>query len=283
MRPRGQSIDDIDEADASGKLGQVVKESKIWLGGSSIGKGLKKAANYYMAHHLQEECNAETSYLNLPGAKHLNHTTLPLEDSFHVIDMGVIVSQVYQWRRFFPRVEPFYAVKCNPDPVIVKTLAILGCHFDCASHNEIRLVEHICRNMARKPEIVFANPCKSRSHIVEAVCKGVTLMTFDNIAEVEKCAAISNKIQLVLRIITDDRGSRCRFSSKFGAPRNKWRPLLAAAKRLGLDVVGVSFHVGSGCRDATRYELALLDARKIFDMAKKEFGMNMHLLDIGGG
>jgi ornithine decarboxylase len=180
-------------------------------------------------------------------------------------------------------VDPFYAVKCNPDPLIIKTLALFGCNFDCASRNEIRLVQEATQNLPQTPDIVFANPCKARAHVHEAVCKGVRLMTFDNAAEVEKCAAISKHIQLILRIITDDRGSQCRLSTKFGAPRHKWRPLLAAAKKHGLQVVGVSFHVGSGCRDSSRYELALRDAREIFDMAETEFRMKMHILDIGGG
>jgi ornithine decarboxylase len=186
-------------------------------------------------------------------------------------------------RRFFPRIEPFYAVKCNPDPVVVKTLAILGCNFDCASRNEIRLVQEVTRDLPRKPEIIYANPCKARAHLIEAVCKGVRMVTFDNVTEVEKCAAVCKKIELIMRIITDDRGSQCRLSSKFGAPRQKWRPLLAAAKKNGLNVAGVSFHVGSGCRDATRYELALKDAREIFDLAKNEYGMDMRIVDIGGG
>lgn len=109
------------------------------------------------------------------------------------------------------------------------------------------------------------------------------MVTFDNVMEVEKCAAVSKKIELIMRIITDDRGSQCRLSSKFGAPRQKWRPLLAAAKKHGLNVAGVSFHVGSGCREASRYELAIKDAREIFDMAEREFGMKMKILDIGGG
>ena len=120
-------------------------------------------------------------------------------------------------------------------------------------------------------------------HLIEAICRGVRMVTFDNVAEVEKCAAISPDIQLIMRIITDDRGSQCRLSSKFGAPRHKWRILLAAAKQYGLPVVGVSFHVGSGCRDATRYEMALKDAKEIFETAEKEYGMKMNLLDIGGG
>ena len=109
------------------------------------------------------------------------------------------------------------------------------------------------------------------------------MVTFDNAIEIQKCSAVSKKIELILRIMTDDRGSQCRLSSKFGAPRYKWRPLLAAAKKYGLKVVGVSFHVGSGCRDASRYELALKDAREIFDMAEKDFDMKMNIIDIGGG
>ena len=35
--------------------------------------------------------------------------------------------------RLFPNVTPFYAVKCNSDPVLVKVLAELGAGFDCAS------------------------------------------------------------------------------------------------------------------------------------------------------
>jgi diaminopimelate decarboxylase len=132
------------------------------------------------------------------------------------------------------------------------------------------------------PDIIYANPCKSRLGLLEAVCKGIRMVTFDNEMEIPKCAGISKSIQLVLRIITDDRGSQCRLSSKFGAPRSKWRSLLATAQKHGLQVIGVSFHVGSGCRDASRYEAALKDAREVFDMGP-EYGMKMHLLDIGGG
>jgi ornithine decarboxylase len=282
-RQRSTSFADIDEIQASGILTDVLRENNVYLGGSSMGRGLRKAANYYLKNRLAKM--PKPSHFNLPGAAALNADAeiIPLEDSFYVVDIGVLVSQVYQWRKYFPRVEPFYAVKCNPDPVFLRTLAILGANFDCASRNEIRLVLEASEDLPRKPEIIYANPCKARGHLLEAVCRGVRLVTFDNAVEVQKCAAVSKKIELILRIVTDDRGSQCRLSSKFGAPRNKWRPLLSVAKKAGLEVVGVSFHVGSGCRDATRYEMALKDAREIFDMAEREFGFKMTILDIGGG
>lgn len=270
-------------------LSHVLQQGKVVLGGCSFGVGLKKAAHYYihgqqqqlkqLEHNLDEEDDVDDDDDDTVPP-------LPLEDSFFVVDVGVVVSQLYQWRRFFPRIEPFYAVKCNPDPIIIQTLATLGCHFDCASRQEVQLVQKLTQNFPLKPEIIYANPCKAAAHLRHAVRCGVRLVTFDNLAEVQKCAAVVDsrtKLQLVLRIVTDDRGSQCRFSSKFGAPRHMWRPLLAAAKQVGLPVVGVSFHVGSGCRNASKYMLALRDARYIFDLAKREFGYDMDLLDIGGG
>jgi len=273
----------VDEMEASSKLSKILLENKVYLGGSAVGKGFHSAT-----HHILKSKAAgcrRPEYFENEEAKDLNPEILskPVEESFYVVDLGLVVFQLYQWRKALPRVEPFYAVKCNPDPVIVRTLAILGANFDCASQDEIRLVQELSSDLRRKPEIIYANPCKARSHLIEAVCKGVKLVTFDNPLEVAKCAAVSKKIKLVMRIVTDDRGSVCRLSSKFGAHRHMWRTNLAAAKNHGLKLVGVSFHVGSGCLDASRYELALRDAKEIFTFAKEEFGFEMNIVDIGGG
>ena len=43
-----------------------------------------------------------------------------------------------------------------------------------------------------------------------------------------------------------------------------------------------SFHVGSGCYDATAFSAAVASARTVFDMGEEE-GFHFELLDIGGG
>jgi len=58
--------------------------------------------------------------------------------------------------------------------------------------------------------------------------------------------------------------------------------LLSLAKELELNVVGVSFHVGSGASDPAAYWKAVQDARIVFDQAA-ELGFSMKTLDIGGG
>jgi len=49
-----------------------------------------------------------------------------------------------------------------------------------------------------------------------------------------------------------------------------------------LDVVGVSFHVGSGSYDPTAFLTAVQDARRVFNEAT-EVGYDLRTLDVGGG
>lgn len=47
-------------------------------------------------------------------------------------------------------------------------------------------------------------------------------------------------------------------------------------------MVGICFHVGSGCLDPPVYGKAIQAARKLFDFAQS-IGYHFNLLDIGGG
>jgi len=107
-------------------------------------------------------------------------------------------------------------------------------------------------------------------------------MTFDNVDELVKIARHYPDAEMILRIVTDDSHSLCRFSSKFGAQMKSVPTILAEAQKLGVKVVGVSFHVGSGCSDAVAHAVAARDALKVFEMGK-QYGFEMNLLDIGGG
>lgn len=144
---------------------------------------------------------------------------------------------------------------------------------------EIQLVQGLGVPAER---VIYANPCKQVSQIKYAASNGVQMMTFDSEIELMKVARAHPKAKLVLRIATDDSKAVCRLSVKFGATLKTSRLLLERAKELNIDVIGVSFHVGSGCTDPETFVQAVSDARCVFDMAT-EVGFSMHLLDIGGG
>nr|XP_055028855.1 ornithine decarboxylase 1-like isoform X3 [Misgurnus anguillicaudatus] len=201
------------------------------------------------------------------------------KDAFYVADLGDVLKKHLRWARILPRVMAFYAVKCNESRNVITTLASLGAGFDCASKTEIQLVQSVGVEPSR---IIYANPCKQVSHIKYASAHGVQMMTFDSEVELMKVAQCHDNAKLVLRIATDDSKAMCMLSMKFGATLKTSRLLLERAKELGLDVIGVSFHVGSGCTDPETYSQAISDARYVFDMGA-ELGYNMKLLDIGGG
>jgi len=121
-----------------------------------------------------------------------------------------------------------------------------------------------------------------KSHIAYAKSSGVEMMTFDNSFELHKIAECYPGAKLLLRIITDDSQSVCRFSTKFGAPLPQCDSLMALAKELGLNLMGVSFHVGSGCMSTQSFAAALYSAHSVFKMAEK-YGFHLSMLDLGGG
>ena len=86
----------------------------------------------------------------------------------------------------------------------------------------------------------------------------------------------------MLRIRVDAEAAQCPLGIKFGAPPSSAPRLLKLASALGLQVVGVSFHVGSGCQEFAVYQRAIRAARIVFDQAS-EIGYTMTLLDLGGG
>ena len=161
----------------------------------------------------------------------------------------------------------------------MELLAALGTGFDCASKAEIQQVLEMGVDPKR---IIYANPCKTASYVRYAAQNDVRMMTFDNAEELYKVKKWMPNAQMLLRIATDDSAALCQLSMKYGAAMENTRPLLELAKELGIEVVGVSFHVGSGTQDPSAFAASVKDARRVFDTAA-ELGFNMRLLDVGGG
>lgn len=77
------------------------------------------------------------------------------------------------------------AVKCNDDPIVIKTLAGLGAGFDCASMGEIAKVMSFG---VHSEAIIFANPTKPAVDLKFASKMNVDLMTVDGSFELQKIA-----------------------------------------------------------------------------------------------
>merc|ERR1712078_237526 len=204
-----------------------------------------------------------------------------LEDSFYVLDLGIVQRRHEVWTSLLPRVTPFYAVKANPDPVLLKTLALLGAGFDVASEAELNLVLSL-GGVDPGKRVVYANACKRPRDLCHMAEKSADLTTFDTCSELRKIARHHAGAQCLLRIRADDPDARCQLGNKYGAEMEDVPELVALAKELGLQLVGVSFHVGSGASNPNAFTAAIRLAHDVFSTAWQVGFKDMEILDIGG-
>jgi ornithine decarboxylase len=201
------------------------------------------------------------------------------EQPFYIIDIGEIINAYDKWITCFPNIKPYYAVKCNPNPVILHVLSCLGTYFDCASENEIKTIVELTND---PNTIIFANPCKMSSQIKYARANDVDMMTFDCEEELYKIKLYHPYANLLLRLSVDDSKSICKFNTKFGCKLENVENLMNLITLLKLRLIGFSFHVGSGCKSVESYYNAIQTCKEAYNIALKN-NINITIIDIGGG
>ncbi len=206
-----------------------------------------------------------------------------------IVDHDEIRKNYAQFKKYLPRVQAYYAVKCEPMPEIVKTLYKAGASFDVASMPEFMIVHEYIKNMPNKKrlawiwdKIIYANPIKPIETLKE-LDQYRPLVTFDNLEEIHKIKKYAPHAGLCLRIRVPNTGAVVELSSKFGASPGEAVDLILEAVKQGLGVEGLSFHVGSQTTNFENYVQAINLAADIFKEAKERGYDKMNLLDIGGG
>ncbi|KAM6335063.1 antizyme inhibitor 2 isoform 2-T4 [Alca torda] len=238
------------------------------------------------------------------------------QQAFFVADLGDIVKKHLHFLKALPRVKPYFPVKCNGSEGVIRLLAELGAGFACTNKAEIARVQSIG---VPADKIFYSSPCKQVAHIKYAAGHGVQLMTFDNEVELSKVARSHPRAREVSGSIAGMGGSSrrwgdgcgvaegpkmpqhsvallCRMllgiaadsnpsahpSMTFGTTLESCRHLLETAKEQAVEVVGISFHLGSRGLEPQTFAQSVAAAQLAFEMGT-ELGYRMHLLDIGGG
>ena len=216
---------------------------------------------------------------------HTYHTPLDLvrerspERPVALVRPGVVAVAARWFQENF-KGDVFYAVKANPSPWVIQTLAANGlASFDVASVAEIELVaEH-----APGSRMAFMHPVKSRAAIAAAYFDhGVRTFSFDTHEELAKildATGGADDLTLIVRLGVQAEGATYSLSGKFGTPLHEAPSLLLAARRATQDRMGVSFHVGSQCMRPTAFQAALAQANRAIVRA----GVMVDVVDVGGG
>ncbi|KAM0724867.1 Ornithine decarboxylase [Formica fusca] len=203
------------------------------------------------------------------------------ENGFYILDIGDIINKHREWITKIPRVVPHYAVKCNPDPTVIKILAALNAGFDCASEQEI---SQVMQYSVQANRIIFANPYKCPSHIKYAKKVDINQLTADSELELLKIKDLYPEAKIIIRIQCDANNSECNLGLKFGCESEEEAVrLIRLTMDLGLTLHGFSFHVGSPCGELNAFSRGIDTCRRLITIAKTMGCKDVQLIDIGGG
>jgi ornithine decarboxylase len=89
-------------------------------------------------------------------------------------------------------------------------------------------------------------------------------------------------MKCLIRLRIDNPSARVQLGTKYGVAFDEYAYLIDQGKKLNLDIVGTSFHVGSASKDPYIFNDAVEYSRQVFDYAKSK-GYLMDILDVGGG
>jgi ornithine decarboxylase len=209
-------------------------------------------------------------------------TTLGVVDMptpYLVTDLDAIARRHAAFEAALPGVRTHYAMKCNPSPEILRTLADRDAGFEIASLGELRMLQTIGVDPA---DVLYSNPVKPPAHIAEAHQAGLWRFSFDSPNELAKIAEEAPGAAVYVRLRVDDTNSVFPLSRKFGTDVEDAYDLMLLAKRLGLRPYGVTFHVGSQCTNAKAWHDAIGDAGELMNMLLAD-GIELEMLDLGGG
>jgi len=200
------------------------------------------------------------------------------EEPVFCIRPRTLSQQAQRFVQAFPG-DVMYAVKCNPEPAVLRALWRGGVrHFDVASPGEIRLLAQLLP----KARLHYMHPVKGRAAIRAAYAEfGVRHFAIDSAEEIDKILAETGQagdLELTVRIAVPKAQALHDLGGKFGAEPAEAVALLRRARPLAAKL-GVSFHVGSQCLEPEAFERAIAHAAGLV----REAGVAIDLLDVGGG
>lgn len=186
------------------------------------------------------------------------------------------------YRRFkasFPGAAIDYAMKANANPTILSHVVALGGGLEIASQAEL---ERALDAGATGDTIICSNPIKSPGFLRRMHDVGVYATTVDSMDEVEKVAQFAPGMRVYVRLAVDNTGSVLPLAGKFGVDGETALALFDRAQELGLQPIGVSFHVGSQCLNVHNWVNAIKASGEVWRAAAMR-GHHLYFLDIGGG
>ena len=200
-----------------------------------------------------------------------------------------IKENIKNFQKSFKSINPLvcFAVKANPNKVILHQMGKLGLGADVVSIGELM---RALKSGIKPNKIVFSGVGKTSYELTHAIKKNILLINAESkseILEIERIAKIKKrKVNVGVRLNpnTDAKTlsqiSTGKKENKFGIPEKDLLNIIIYIKNSKyLSLKCLSVHIGSQILDHAPYEKMLKVLKKIIDKTK----FNFEYIDLGGG
>lgn len=219
--------------------------------------------------------------------KHLATENTPMM----ILDLQEATKTLGYFSKHLPFMNVFYAMKANSHTTLLELVKENGYGIDAASAQEVETAIA----MGFDPQkIILANPFKDTATMHALFKHKLLAYTFDSEFELNKINQfrkqnnynyVPKSICRLKPILRKNRPSDVQhdLSSKFGTSEKRGLDLIKLSHDLGLNPCGVSFHLGSNCKSPEVYTSTVRMCASVIEAAKKEYGIHLDILDVGGG
>lgn len=204
-----------------------------------------------------------------------------LPTPYLVMDLNLVRQKYQTLKTLYAPATLYYAVKANPNRQVLQALADCGACFDVASRGEIDLVLSLDGDIS-PDRLSYGNTIKKPVAIQHAFERGVRLFAYDSIAELHKLAEHAPGADVFCRMLVTCEGAEWPLSRKFGCDGDMVVDLSVQARNMGLNPVGLSFHVGSQQTNLDAWHSTLAHVAQVADRLKQA-GVPLKILNLGGG
>jgi len=203
------------------------------------------------------------------------------DEARYVYDLASVAERAAALRRELPAVrEPYYAMKANPHPAILRTVAAQGFGIECVSAAEVREAR---RALGDGPRLLFTpNFCPLDEYRI-ALERGAEI-TLDGPHLLAQAPELFRGVELALRVDPGrgighhEKVKTAGAQTKFGQPLDEVDRFAEAAGRHAARVVGLHAHLGSGILEPSIW---LETGRALAGL--RGYFPELRWIDLGGG
>lgn len=208
----------------------------------------------------------------------------------YVYDLKGLLNRLQLFKKTVAPARIHYALKANPHPVLLKSIAQTGAGVDIVSGGELKLA----LQAGFLPEnIVFSGVGKTEAEITKAIRTCILQINVESLSELKCIARLAKKLRtrvpVAFRINPDVNAKTHPYittglkENKFGMDKSLLPDLLnvIGENHRYLKLQGLAMHIGSQMQSLKPFKVALKNMTLLYKTLNKTFPLQT--LDVGGG